>query len=221
MTTQFRDRTEAGQMLAKALSAYANRADVLVLGLPRGGVPVAFEIAKALNAPLDVFVVRKLGVPEQPELAMGAIASGGMQVLNEEIVRSLTIPSEIVNRVAEIEQKELKRRESLYRGDRPAPNYTGRTIILVDDGLATGATMRVAVMALQQQKPDRIVIAVPIAATETCDRFRAQVDEVFCISTPKRFSAVGLAYQDFSQTTDAEVQNFLAKYHASELTVSH
>lgn len=210
---RFRDRTEAGQKLAEQLSAYGNRPDVLVLGLPRGGVPVAFEIAKALNAPLDVFVVRKLGVPDRPELAMGAIASGGVRVLNQDVVRSFDISNQIIDRVTESEQKELQRRENLYRGNRPAPDYTDRTIILVDDGLATGATMRAAVQALRQHKPTRIAIAVPIAAPETCQEFRAQVDEITCFLTPERLWAVGRGYEDFRQTTDEEVQELLDRSH--------
>ena len=209
MTTRFRDRTDAGQVLAQKLSAYANRPDVLVLGLPRGGVPVAFPVAKALNAPLDVFVVRKLGVPHQTELAMGAIASGGVRVLNELVLRSLDIPSDVIDRVAISEQQELERRERLYRDDRPAPEYTGRIVILVDDGLATGSTMHAAVMALRQKQPARIVIAVPVAVPEACDRFRREVDEVVCALTPENLWAVGQGYEDFSQTADEEVQELL------------
>lgn len=217
MTTRFRDRSQAGQQLAKELSNYANRPDVLVLGLPRGGVPVAYEVAKALNAQLDVFLVRKLGVPDQPELAMGAIATGGVRVLNDEVVRSFHIPNQIIDRVAETEQQELERRENLYRGNRPALDCTGRTIILVDDGLATGATMRAAVQAVRQQDPARIAIAVPIAAPETCQQFRAEVDEVVCLFTPERLWAVGRGYEDFSQTTDEEVQKLLDRSHECQL----
>lgn len=217
---RFRDRTEAGQKLAEKLAAYANRWDVLVLGLPRGGVPVAFEIAKALKAPLDVLVVRKLGVPDRPELAMGAIAGGGVRVLNEDVVRSLAIPNQTIDRVAESEQKELQRRENLYRGNRPAPDYTDRTIILVDDGLATGATMRAAVQVLRQQQPTRIEIAVPIAALEICQKLGAEVDEIVCLLTPERLWAVGRGYEDFRQTTDEEVQELLERSHRYSLATS-
>ncbi len=205
----FKNRTAAGQRLAADLSAYANRQDVLVLGLPRGGVPVAFEVAKALNAPLDVFVVRKLGVPGQEELAMGALASGGVQVLNEAIVGALSLSEAVINKVTEKEQQELERREHLYRNDRPAPDLSGRTVILVDDGLATGATMRAAVTALRQQRPSKIVVAVPVSSPETCHEFKAQVDEIICAMTPNPFYSVGSGYDDFSQTTDEEVRNLL------------
>jgi predicted phosphoribosyltransferase len=206
----FRDRKEAGRLLAAKLAAYANRPDVLVLALPRGGVPVAFEVAQALKAPLDVFIVRKLGVPGHEELAMGAVASGGVRVLNDEIVGALHIPDSVIDQVAAKELQELSRREHLYRGDRPAPDVHGRTVILVDDGLATGATMHAAIKALQQQKPARIVVAVPTAAPETCEELRAEVDDVICAITPQPFYAVGLWYQDFSQTTDEEVRNLLS-----------
>ncbi|ARV60293.1 phosphoribosyl transferase [Nostocales cyanobacterium HT-58-2] len=205
----FENRKEAGQFLAKKLAAYANRPDVLVLALPRGGVPVAFEVAKALNAPLDVFVVRKLGVPEQKELAMGAIASGGVRVLNEQIVRSLGISQAEINQVAQKEQQELERRERLYRGDRPVPKLNGRTVILVDDGLATGATMRAAVEALQRHRPAKIIIAVPVCASETCKEFVGKVDEVVCAAIPNPFYSVGLWYVDFPQTTDEEVRDLI------------
>ncbi|MUG97376.1 phosphoribosyltransferase [Scytonema sp. UIC 10036] len=208
---RFKDRTQAGQLLAKELAAYANRPDTLVLGLPRGGVPVAFEIAKTLNTPLDIFVVRKLGVPDQRELAMGAIASGGVRVLNEDIVRSLHISEAEIDQVTEKEQQELERREHLYRGDRPFPELHERTVILVDDGLATGATMRAAVMALQKYNPAKTVIAVPVSAMETRDEFAAKVDEIICGLTPNPFYSVGLWYDDFPQTTDEEVRNLLHK----------
>jgi predicted phosphoribosyltransferase len=206
----FRDRKEAGRLLAAKLAAYANRPDVLVLALPRGGVPVAYEVARALKAPLDVFIVRKLGVPGHEELAMGAVATGGVRVLNDAIVNALRIPESVIDRVAAKELQELARREHLYRGDRPAPDVRGRTVILVDDGLATGATMLAAIKALQQQKPARIVVAVPTAAPETCEELRAEVDHVVCAITPQPFHAVGLWYQDFSQTTDEEVRNLLS-----------
>jgi putative phosphoribosyl transferase len=208
---RFKNRRLAGQFLAKELDTYANRSDVLVLALPRGGVPVAFEVAKVLNAPLDVLVVRKLGVPDQEELAMGAIASGGVRILNESIISEVNISDEVIARVAVQEERELERRERLYRGDRPDIDLQGRTVILVDDGLATGATMWAAVVAVQKQQPARIIIAVPIAAPETCQLLANEVDEVVCISTPSPFYSVGSWYEDFPQTTDEEVRNLLAK----------
>jgi putative phosphoribosyl transferase len=209
MARQFRDRTDAGRHLAEQLVMYTGRPNLLVLALPRGGVPVAFEVAKALNAPLDVFLVRKLGVPGHEELAMGALASGGVIVLNDDVVGPLRIPDQVIDRVAAVEQRELERRERLYRGDRPPIDARGRTAILVDDGLATGATMRAAAAALRRQQPARIVIAVPTAAPETCDEFRAEVDDIVCAITPDPFYAVGLWYEDFSQTTDDEVRYLL------------
>src|SRR5438445_3876086 len=208
---RFRDRREAGRLLGAHLSAYANLPDVLVLALPRGGVPVAAEVARALEAPLDVFVVRKLGVPGHEELAMGAIASGGVRVLNEDVVRPLRIPGDVIDAVAAEEQQELERRERAYRGDRPAPDVRGRAVILVDDGLATGSTMRAAVAALRQQRPARIVVAVPVGAAETCAEFQAEADETICARTPEPFYAVGLWYDDFSQTTDEEVHDLLER----------
>lgn len=207
---RFRDRREAGRVLAAQLARYANRPDVLVLALPRGGVPVAYEVARALGAPLDVFLVRKLGVPGHEELAMGAVATGGVRVLNEPVVRALDIPDRLIDAVAAREQEELARRERLYRGDRPPPDVRGRTVILVDDGLATGATMQAAVKALRQQGPARIVVAVPTASPETCEALREEVDEVVCATMPEPFYAVGLWYEDFSQTTDEEVRELLA-----------
>ncbi len=206
----FKDRKHAGQVLAAKLGAYANRSDVLVLALPRGGVPVAFEVAKALNAPLDIFAVRKLGLPGCEELAMGAIASGGVRVLNDEVVRSGEISEAAIETVALREQQELARRERLYRDNRPAPEIRGRTVILVDDGLATGATMRVAVVALQQLQPSSIVVAVPISAPETCSELSQAVSEIICVETPHPFVSVGLWYENFSQTTDEEVCELLA-----------
>ena len=206
----FRDRADAGRVLAGELAgAYAGRPDVLVLALPRGGVPVGFEIAQALRAPLDVFLVRKLGVPGHEELAMGALASGGVRVLNEEVIRGLGIPEDVLDTVAGEQQQELERRERAYRGDRPPPDVRGKTIILVDDGLATGSTMRAAVAALRRQEPARIVVAVPVGAVETCAEFHAEADEVVCAHTPDPFYAVGLWYGDFSQTTDEEVRELL------------
>ena len=206
----FRDRKEAGRLLAAKLAAYANRPDVLVLALPRGGVPVAYEVARALKAPLDVFVVRKLGLPGHEEFAMGAVATGGVRVLNDELVRALRIPEYLIDNVVAREEQELARREQLYRGNRPPPDVRGRTVILVDDGLATGATMLAAIKALQQQQPARIVVAVPTAAPETCEELRAEVHDVICAITPQPFHAVGLWYEDFSQTTDEEVRNLLS-----------
>ena len=207
----FRDRREAGRLLAAKLRAYANRPDVIVLALPRGGVPVAFEVASALGAPLDVFLVRKLGVPGYEELAMGAVATGGVRVLNDEIVRGLGIPDYVIDAVAAWEQQELTRRERVYRDDRPQPNVQGRTVILVDDGLATGATMLAAIKALRQQQPARIVVAVPTASPETCSEMRSEADDVVCAITPEPFYSVGLWYDDFSQTTDEEVRELLAR----------
>jgi putative phosphoribosyl transferase len=209
MALQFRDRSEAGRILAGRLGTYAGRTDVIVLALPRGGVPVAFAVAQALHAPLDVFLVRKLGVPGHEELAMGAIASGGVLVLNHDVVRELGIPNHALELVAAREQQELTRRERLYRDDRPPSVVRDRTVILVDDGMATGSTMRAAVNALKQQAA-RIVVAVPVAAAPTCDEFRTEVDEVVCILTPEPFWAVGLWYEDFSPTTDDEVRDLLA-----------
>jgi len=205
----FRDRIEAGQVLASHLSHYADRDDVLVLGLPRGGVPVAFEVARALHAPLDVFVVRKLGLPGHPELAVGAIASGGVRVLNDEVVRAFDLPPELIDAVAEREERELERRERAYRGDRPRLDVQGRTVILVDDGLATGSSMRAAVEALRSQHPARLVVAVPVGARDTCQELKCEADEAVCAHTPEPFRAVGLWYDDFSQTSDAEVRQLL------------
>jgi len=206
----FADRRDAGRVLAERLDRYAGRSELLVLGLPRGGIPVAFEVAEALRAPLDVFVVRKLGLPGQEELAMGAIATGNVRVLNRDVVEVLRIPESIVEQVATQEGRELDRRERTYRGNRPAPVIEDQVVILVDDGLATGATMRAAVLALRQQRPARIVVAVPVAAPETCDEFQAEVDEIVCAITPEELYAVGLWYRDFSQTTDDEVRDLLA-----------
>ncbi|MEH2249848.1 phosphoribosyltransferase [Nostoc sp.] len=207
----FKDRRFAGQVLAKELAAYANRPDILVLGLPRGGVPVAFEVAKALNAPLDILVVRKLGVPDQEELAMGAIASGGVRIVNKYIINLVKISDEVIARVAVQEERELERRERLYSGNRPLRDLQGRRVILVDDGLATGATMWAAIVAVRKQQPAQIVIAVPVAASETCQELETEVDKIVCVSTPNPFYSVGLWYEDFPQTTDEEVRNLLAK----------
>jgi putative phosphoribosyl transferase len=211
MAQRFRDRTEAGRLLATHLDAYAGRPDVLVLALPRGGVPVGYEVARALHAPLDVYVVRKLGVPGQEELAMGAIATGGMRVLNEEVVAALHIPEATIAAVAAREEQELARRERLYRGQRPAPQVRGRVVLVVDDGLATGATMRAAVAALRQQEPQRLVVGVPTAAPATCDDLRAEVDEVVSVITPEPFYAVGLWYEDFAAPSEDEIRALLAR----------
>jgi putative phosphoribosyl transferase len=207
----FRDRADAGRVLAAELGHLAGDPNVLVLGLQRGGVPVADEVARALGAPLDVLLVRKLGVPDQPELAMGAIASGGVRILNREVVNPLRIPPEVIDEVTAREWDELRRRERDYHDDRPAPDVRGRTVILIDDGLATGSTMRSAVVALRRQGPGRLVVAVPIAAPSTCEEFQDEVDEVVCARTPEPFHAVGVWYEDFSQTTDDEVRSLLAR----------
>jgi predicted phosphoribosyltransferase len=210
MMDAFRDRAEAGRALAGKLATYADRSDVLILALPRGGVPVAYEVARALKAPLDVFLVRKLGVPGREELAMGALASGGLVVLNEDVVRGLRIPPDIIEHVTRSETEELRRRERAYRDDRPAPDVRGRTVILVDDGLATGSTMRAAVAALRQAGPAEIVVAVPVASESTCEELRQEVEDIICVHTPEPFHAVGLWYDDFSQTSDEEVRSLLA-----------
>ena len=211
----FRDRADAGRQLATKLNDYAGRPDLLVLALPRGGVPVAFEVAQALGAPLDVFLVRKLGVPGHEELAMGAVASGGTRVLHADVVDALEIPNPVIDAVAAREQRELERRERAYRGDRPPPEVRGQTVILIDDGLATGSTMRAAATALRQRGAGRLVVGVPTAAPETCDEFRHEVDEIVCAITPEPFFAVGLWYQDFSETTDEEVRDLLARAAAA------
>jgi putative phosphoribosyl transferase len=205
----FRNRSDAGRQLATKLTAYAGRPDVLVLALPRGGVPVAEEVARRLGAPLDVYLVRKIGVPGHEEVALGAIASGGTRVLNEGIVRDLAIPGTVIDALAQREQKELERRERLYRGGRPFPDVAGRVVILIDDGLATGATMRAAVEALRAHRPARLVVAVPVGAPQTCAALESLADEVVCAVTPEPFRAVGLWYDDFDQTTDDEVRTLL------------
>lgn len=206
---RFIDRSEAGRALAHELEQYRGQADLLVLALPRGGVPVAHEIAEHLNAPLDIFLVRKLGVPGHEELAMGAIASGGTRVMNQEVLDMIPISSDAIERVAAQEGAELERRQREYRGDRREPEIHDRVIILVDDGLATGATMKAAIKAVQLQEPRRLIVAVPVAAAETCEELRAEVDEVVCLFTPDPFRAVGLWYQNFDQTTDEEVVELL------------
>jgi len=208
---RFLDRREAGRALARRLGAYAGRPDVLVLALPRGGVPVAFEVAKALRAPLDVFLVRKLGVPGQEELAMGAIATGGGVLLNDEVVQALGMPDEVIEEVAAAERQELRRREHLYRDGRPAPDVRGKTVILVDDGLATGSSMRAALRAIRRQGPARLVVAVPVGAMETCEELQAEADEVICARAPYPFYSVGQWYEDFTQTGDEEVHDLLGQ----------
>jgi predicted phosphoribosyltransferase len=211
MLRRFRNRAEAGRALAARLQAYANRTDVLVLALPRGGVPVAFEVAQALDAPLDVFLVRKLGTPGQEELAMGAIASGGVRVLNPWVVDYLGIPDRVIDRITADQQKELERRELAYRDDRPPIEVRKQTVILVDDGLATGSTMRAAVAALKQRHPARIVIAVPVAPAAACRELLEEVDDVVCALSPHQFDGVGRWYEDFSQTSDDEVRALLER----------
>jgi putative phosphoribosyl transferase len=213
----FASRRKAGEILATKLIKYRNRPDVIVLGLPRGGVPVAYEVACMLNAPLDVFMVRKLGVPGEEELAFGAIATGGVRVLNEDLIESLGISKNMIHAITRQEQKELKRRKRLYRGDRLELNVQGRVVILVDDGLATGSSMRAALVALRQMQPSGLTIAVPVGAPATCDEFRGETDEVICAITPDPFLAVGQWYEDFSQTSDEEVRELLqsAAAHAN------
>jgi predicted phosphoribosyltransferase len=211
MPEAFLDRHDAGRYLAGKLLHYRNRPDVIVLGLPRGGVPVAYEVARALDAPLDVFLVRKLGVPGHQELAMGAIASGGVKVLNHALIRELRIPQAAIDAAVAREMRELERREREYRDNRPPPDVEGRTVILVDDGLATGSTMLAAVSALKRAGAARIVVAVPVASRRACAEFEDHVDAVICAETPDDFEAVGQWYYDFSQTTDDEVRDLLAR----------
>ena len=215
----FRDRTEAGQKLAHKLKSYANRQDLLVLGLPRGGVPVAFEVAMSLNAPLNVLLVRKLGVPGREECAMGALAklprmefaSSSIQILNQEIVERRQISKAAIASVASREQRELQRRESAYRSDCTFIDICDRTVILVDDGIATGATMQAAILAVKQQHPKQIIIAIPVAASEICNELQIKVDRIICIKVPEQFNSVSFWYQNFSQTTDAEVRDLLRR----------
>jgi len=208
---RFRDRVEAGELLGKAVAERVrDRTNVIVLALPRGGVPVGYEVARALGAPLDVFIVRKLGVPGHEELAMGAIASGGVRVMNDDVLRHVPISRNAIEAVSARELVELGRREKSYRGSKPPLDVRGRTVIVVDDGLATGSTMRAAVRALRQEQAGPIIVAVPVAARETCEAFLGEVDDVVCLRTPHPFEAVGLWYDDFTQTTDEEVHERLA-----------
>lgn len=207
--TLFRDRMDAGRSLAKMLANYGP--DTLVLALPRGGVPVAFEVATALGAPLDVFLVRKLGAPGHEELAMGAIASGGTRVLNHDVIRSLHVSEREIAAVVAREEHELSRREHLYRGERTLPEIEGRTVILIDDGVATGATMQAAILALRQQHPTRLIVAVPVGAPDTCELLRKEADEVVCVATPEPFYGVGRWYEMFPQISDEEVRELLSR----------
>src|SRR5215813_13112156 len=218
---RYQDRSEAGRLLAERLAKYKNRPDVVILALPRGGVPVAYEVARALNAPLDVFIVRKLGVPGYEEAAMGAIASGGIRVLNDDVIGALHIPQQVVEEVTAREQRELERREQLYRDGRPAPDVKGRTVILIDDGLATGATMRAALRALREQEPVRLIVAVPVAAPSTCLELLGEADDVICTSTPDPFFGVGLWYQNFEQTSDQEAHDLLAHTQEQKIQYHH
>lgn len=208
-TALFRDRKDAGRKLARRLTVYAGRNNVIILALPRGGVPVAYGVAKALNVPMDIFIVRKLGWPGHEEMAIGAIASGGVRVLNEGIVRYLNIPDDLIDVVAQRELRELERRERAYRGNRPPLEVKGRTVIIIDDGLATGASMRAAILGLRTHSPAEIVIAVPTAALETCEALEPEVDQMICATMPEPFYGVSRWYEDFSQTTDEEVRILL------------
>jgi putative phosphoribosyl transferase len=207
----FKNRTDAGQILASGLTKYAHQPDTVVLALPRGGVPVACEIGRILGLPVDVFVVRKLGVPGQEELAMGAIASGGVRYINTEVTLQLGIDPQTIDAVSFREEQEIERREQLYRSGRPPLNLNGKIVILVDDGLATGSTMRAAIAALRKHRPARLVVAVPAAAAETCHQVAQEVDEIICAATPEPFYAVGQWYDSFSQTTDDEVRDLLSR----------
>jgi len=209
MYMAFENRVDAGRRLAQSLKGYAGRKDVIVLGIPRGGVPVAFEIARALQAPLDIFLSRKLGVPGQEELAFGALATGGVRILDQDLVQELNISEPEIERITGTVRKELERRERVYRGTRPPLQVEGKTVILVDDGIATGSSMRAAVHALRQMKPSRIVVAVPVAPIQTCNRLKLEVDELVCLSSPDFFWAIGQFYEDFSQISDEEVTELL------------
>lgn len=220
METKFRDRTEAGELLAEQLTEYANKPNVLVLALPRGGVPVAAQVAKKLNAPLDVFTVRKLGLPGHPELAMGAIASGGIRVLNGEVINSLRIPDDVINAVTAEEYQELQRRERSYRDELPPPEVEGKTVIIVDDGIATGSTMFAAIAALRELNAGRIIVATPTIARSTYEYLQKQADEVIAVIVPEEFYGVGQWFEDFSQTSDEEVHQFLAEMNGQRTQVA-
>jgi len=215
---QFRDRTDAGRRLAAALASFAGQPNLLVLALPRGGVPIGYEVAHALRAPLDVILVRKLGVPGHEELAMGAIASGGVRIVSQDVVAMLGIPDRVIAAAAASEEHELARREHAYRDELPAPTIAGRTVLLVDDGLATGSTMRAAAAAVRSQRPERVVVAVPVAPAETCAALRAEVDEVVCLFSPEPFGSVGSFYENFSQITDDEVRGLLERAATARAT---
>lgn len=214
---EYEDRYRAGKILARELQGYVNQSDTLVLALPRGGVPVAYEVALALSLPLDVFMVRKLGVPGHEELAMGAISTGGYRVFNQDIIESLGISKSTIEAAIAEQQQELQRRERVYRGSHPVPEIKGKTIILVDDGIATGATIRVALKALQHQNPTKLIVAVPVASPNTCDELAEMADEVICPLQPEDLRAVGVWYRDFSQTTDKEVIDLLEKANRRKL----
>jgi predicted phosphoribosyltransferase len=214
--TLFKDRLEAGRQLAERLKQEVQAPDIIVLALPRGGVPVGYEVARGLRASLDVFLVRKLGLPWHPELAMGAIASGGTTVMNEGVVHSMGVAQEDIDAVIQQEQAELERRERLYRGDRPPPQVTGRTVILVDDGLATGSSMRAALKALRQSNPARLLAAVPVGPADVCRQLANEADEAICLSTPSHFEAVGKWYRNFEQTSDDEVRSYLGQAWSTE-----
>src|SRR5262245_4763542 len=221
MTSRFRDRAEAGRLLAQKLTAYSDRPDVVVLALPRGAVPVAFQVAQALNAPLDILLVRKLGVPSHVELGMGAIASGGVYVINQGIVRSLGISASEIKEVTARERQELERRERVYRGGRPGPDVRGRTVILVDDGLATGTTMRAAIALLRKQHVARIIVAVPVSSPSTCQEMNAEADEVVCVRMPEPFFAIGMRYERFPQISDKEVRDLLERAASERFAPLH
>ncbi len=222
MDRRFHDRTEAGRLLGQELKRRLGKNhDLIVLALPRGGVPVGFEAAQALDAPLDVFIVRKLGVPGHEELAMGAIATGGVRVLNQDVLRYIPVPQKAIDDVAAREQQELERRERSYRGSRPPLDVRGKTVIVIDDGLATGSTMRAAVAALKKMQPRNIVVAVPVAAQQTCDEFRDEGIDIVCLRTPEPFQAVGLWYEDFSQTSDEEVHELLNERNSQNTQPAH
>jgi putative phosphoribosyl transferase len=217
----FKNRREAGKLLAEKLIHYKNKSDILVLALPRGGVPVAFEVAKSLNAEMDIFIVRKLGIPGHEELAMGAIATGGIRIMNEDVLRMINIPLSAIELVTHQELLEIKRREEQYRGNTPEPMVSAKTVIIIDDGLATGSSMKAAISALKRQGPASITVAVPVAEAGVCNNFKQIVDDVICVKTPVNFRAVGMWYEDFTQTSDQEVIDLLkeAKLFSPKLNI--